>query len=214
MHVFAFISQFSFKSAKHINHITNLFSLFFQGDELFCVTGNACSAHSLPLQWCLIVYEHLWPMTFVIMVTSRRFYAAETLSASTIAFPPIPLLPISPLQCRHARGCTGTTSPVTSGCASSQTVWDIWFYSLWKQSLLSTTFLTSHIGELFFAPLLPHRTPLVSPHQGSTMSRSERSPHCWCYTLCVWSTIRLPHNELPLNNPQQCTLTFLRYMIG
>lgn len=61
----------------------------------FCFSGEACftsaallvrHTHLPPLQWCLIVYEHLWPMTFVITVTSVRFYAAKILSVSTIAF--------------------------------------------------------------------------------------------------------------------------------
>lgn len=79
------------------------YSLFKRYD-LIHITGGACLVPSPPLQWCLIVYEHLWPMTFVITVTTEGFMLRKQ-SVSTIA---------SPLhlthhhhhhhQCRHATG--------------------------------------------------------------------------------------------------------------
>lgn len=96
-------------------------------------------------------------MTFVIVVTSLRFYTAEILLGKHYY-----------IFLTGRQGCTGTTSPVTSGYTSTQTVWDIWFYSLWKQPLLNTTFLTSHISE----PVVAH---LKTPHCPY--------PHSWSHPL-------------------------------
>ena len=56
-------------------------------------------------------------MTFVVAVSTTQSRDAEVVfSVDTIIFFFMPF--------------TGTTSPVTNGCTSTQTVWDIWFYSL------------------------------------------------------------------------------------
>lgn len=74
------------KYKKCVNYLTN------SGDFVFLVRLVSHQRHCLfgiltpPPQRCSIVYEHLWPMTFVITVTSVRFYAAKIVSVSTIAF--------------------------------------------------------------------------------------------------------------------------------
>lgn len=105
--------------------------------------------------------------------------------------------------------CTGTTSPVTSGCTSTQTVWDIWFYSLWKQPLLNTTFLTSHTGEPVFAHLNPPPPPtppvatLMVPSPAKTWPSRARRGHLAADTTLLCSQLHtgLPHNELCLKWP-------------
>lgn len=119
------------------------------------------------------------------------------------------------------KAALASSSPVTGGCTSTQAAWDVWVPSLWKQPLLNTAFLTSHIGEPVLAklktllPLVPPSTAPVTtvtvPFPARARPSSAERGHLTADAThsCLQLHVDLPCNEL-WSDLCRYTLTFRR----
>ena len=118
------------------------------------------------------------------------------------------VLLIALLQFLPVRGeNVGTTSPVTRRWTSTQPVWSIWFYRLWKQSFVNLNIPPPHphhwwTNSVHLIPLHPTPCGLLSlPRVGQSTSR-RRSSLCWRYTLLFTAWIVFPY--WTLSQPSLC----------